>query len=49
MSDAQMGQIKQALEKQRCDRTKQKIKKLLVQIDDTKTGLVKLPVFKQLL
>jgi len=34
------------LDKQQCDKTKQKIKKLLIQIDGDKKGHVKTEVFK---
>ena len=41
--------IKQALDKQKCDKTKLKIKQLLVQIDADRLGSVKLDVFASIL
>lgn len=47
--NGQSDNIKKVLDKQQCDKTKQKIKKLLIQIDGDKTGCVKLEVFSQIL
>ena len=41
--------LKQVQDKQTCDKTKQVIKKLLIQIDDAKKGYVKTDVFRQIL
>ena len=36
-------------DKQKCDKIKQKVKKLLIQIDSDKTGAVKMEVMSQIL
>ena len=41
--------LKQVQDKQKCDKTKQVIKKLLVQIDENRKGYVKTDVFRQIL
>ena len=43
------GGLKQVLDKQKCDKKKLQIKKLLMQIDHDKTGQVKSDVFKSIL
>lgn len=44
-----MEPLKQVLDKQQCDKTKQVIKKLLSQIDEGKKGYIKMDVFCQIL
>ena len=44
-----VNHFKQVQDKMRCDKIKQKIKKLLVQIDSEKNGAVKIDVFAQIL
>ena len=41
--------MKQVQDKQKCDKIKQKVKKLLIQIDSDKTGAVKMEVMSQIL
>ena len=41
--------VKQALDKQECNKIKQKIKQLLSQIDQEKKGCVKMDVFATIL
>ena len=49
METSVQGSIKQVLDKQQCDKTKQRIKKLLIQIDHGGNGFVKAEVFKSIL
>jgi len=49
METSVQGSIKQVLDKQQCDKIKQRIKKLLIQIDHDKKGFVKAEVFKSIL